>query len=92
MGLDKKVESSPIFSKANTTDLEAWELAHSHANEPQASPLPSALFLQATCTLAEIPTGAQANTSMPGSNGNPHVPLCFQQNEAGKTTPGQRQR
>lgn len=39
----EKGESSPTFSKANTTYLEAWELAHPHASEPQASPLPSAL-------------------------------------------------
>lgn len=59
----EKGDSSPI-SWNNIIHLGPWALASSKVSKPQASTLPSGLFHKATCTMAEIPASAQANTSL----------------------------
>lgn len=59
----EKGDSSPVSWK-DIIYLGSWALASSKVSKPQASTLPSSLFHKGTCTMAEGPASAQANTRL----------------------------
>lgn len=93
VGKERRVRAPQLSPKQTppTSKPGSWPTPMLASPKPHHFPV-LFLFLRATCTPVEIPATAQANTNVPGSNGNLHVPLCFQQNEEGKKTHGQRLR